>query len=171
MEGHVVGETTVGVGTEDVDVDLGSGGGGGGMGSGVGEVITGGGGMMSTGSGGIRVGPGVVMVSDGEIFTRQRRAPPFSRAPRMIGVPAGSLMIRWLASKWAVQPESHSWPRLSRLLVKVGMMWPTLACVVGKVGRARRADAEEVCDSPAAVRIVVGGAVVSRWVTGADGMK
>ena len=94
MEGRVVGETTVGVGTEDVDVDLGSGGGGGGMGSGVGEVITSGG-MMSTGSGGIRVGPGVVMVSDGEIFTRQRRAPPFSRAPRMIGVPAGSLMTRW----------------------------------------------------------------------------
>ena len=57
------------------------------------------------------------------------------------------------------------------LLVNVGMMWPTLACVVGKAGRARQAEAVEVCVSPAAVRIVVGGAVVSRWVTGADGMK
>ena len=126
---------------------------------------------MSTGSGGIRVGVGVGVVSDGVISTRQRRAPPVSRVPWMMGVPVGSLMTRWLASKWAVQPESHSWPRLSRLLVNDGMMWPKLACVVGKVGRARRAEAMEVCTSPAAVRIVVGGAVVSRWVTGAVGMK
>ena len=49
----------------------GPGGGGGGMVSGVGEVTTGGGGMLSTGSGGIRCRLWVVMVSDGEIFTRQ----------------------------------------------------------------------------------------------------
>ncbi len=70
-----------------------------------------------------------------------------------------------------MQPESHSWPRLSRLLVNDGMMWPKLACAAGKVGRARRAEATEVCISLAAVLIVVGGAVVSRWVMGAVGMK
>lgn len=70
-----------------------------------------------------------------------------------------------------MQPESHSWPRLSRLLVKAGMMWPKLACVEGNEGRARRAEAVEVWRAPVAVRIVVGGAAVLRWVTGADGMK
>ena len=37
------------------------------------------------------------------------------------------MITRWLASKCAVQPESQSWHRLSRLLVKVGMMCPMKA--------------------------------------------
>ncbi len=41
----------------------------------------------------------------------------------------------------------------------------------GTVGRARRAEAVDLYASPVAVRIVVGGAVLSRWVTGAVGMK
>ena len=103
MEGRVEGEGTAVVGTGDVAVVGGTAAGGGGADSGVpvgriwsrrwrcgcGAVTAGGGGSMSTGSGGIRVGVVLGVVSDGVIFTHQRRAPPFSRVPWMMGLPAG----------------------------------------------------------------------------------
>ena len=51
------------------------------------------------------------------------------------------------------------------------MMCPMPACLLGKVGRARQTEAMEVCAVLVAVQMVVGGAEVSRWVTGAVGIK
>lgn len=70
-----------------------------------------------------------------------------------------------------MQSASHSLPRLIRLLVKPGMMWPVRAARVGIDGMARTAVAVDDLASPVAVRMVVDGAAVFTWSSGAPGVK
>ena len=72
-----------------------------------GAVVTCSGGAMAAGSGGIKVGAGGGL-SGGVMSTLQRLAPLDFLAPCSMGLPPGSLMMRWLVSKCAMQPESQS---------------------------------------------------------------
>ena len=128
-------------------------------------------GAILTGSGGMRVGVEGGGWPGGVMSTHQRHAPWDSLVPHKMGLPLGSMMKRWWESKCALQPVSQSWSRLRRLLVKFRMMCPIQAWSLGKVGRSKQTDAMEMCAAPVAVRIVVGRAFVSWWVTGAVGMK
>ena len=65
----------------------------------------------------------------------------------------------------------HSFPRLSKLLVKPGMMWPVRARNDGMVGIARTAAPKEVLVSPVTVGIVVLGVLILMLSSGAVGMK
>ena len=71
----------------------------------------------------------------------------------------------------AVQSASQSLPRLSKLFVKPGMMWPLRASSVGIAGMARTAAPVEVLISPVAVFIVVFGALTFMLRSGACGVK
>ena len=51
----------------------------------------------------------------------------------------------------AVQSASHNWPRLRRLLVKLGMMWPRCEFIIGILGKAKRVVAMDVWVMPVAV--------------------
>ena len=108
-------------------------------------------------SGGMRVG-NAATEGGGVISTRQSQAPVVSRVPVRMGVPVALRMRMFCLSKCAVQPASQSWPRLRRLLVNPGIICPWRAALLGKVGKARWAEAVEVCLVPVAVRMVVGGA-------------
>ena len=70
-----------------------------------------------------------------------------------------------------MQSASHSLPRLIRLLVKPGMTCPVRACIVGMVGIANRAEADDVVASPVAVRMVAFGALVLTFRRGARAVK
>ena len=74
-------------------------------------------------------------------------------------------------SRYAEQSSSHSIPRLSKLLVKPGMIWPVRARRDGIVGMARTAAPTEVFVSPVAVRSVVVGAWGLMLSSGALGVK
>ena len=74
-------------------------------------------------------------------------------------------------SRMAVQFASHNRPRLIRLLVEPGMMWPRRASGVGIVGNGRSAVADELIRWPVAVLIVVRWPVGLMLSTGAVGMK
>ena len=127
-------------------------------------------GLSGGSSGGMSVG-GVALDDGGVMSTRQSRAPSESRLPVRMVVPAALRIRSPCLSKCAVQPSSQSWPRLRRLLVNPGMIWPWRAVLLGRVGRASCADAVEVCWAPVAVRMVVDGAWVLRLMTGAVGIK
>ena len=73
-------------------------------------------------------------------------------------------------SMYAVQSASHSFPRLSKLLVKPGMMCPVRAAD-GMVGIARTAAPVDVLVSPVAVLIVVFGASLLMLSSGAVCVK
>ena len=94
----------------------------------------------------------------GAMLTRQRRAPDVSRSPCKILVPCLSWTSSMFLSRYAEQSSSHNFPRLSKLLVKPGMIWPVRARRDGMVGMARTAAPKDVLVSPVAVRIVVLGA-------------
>ncbi len=64
-----------------------------------------------------------------------------------------------------------SFPRLSKLLVKPGMMWPLRASSVGIAGMARTAAPVEDIISPVAVLIDVLGALTLMLSSGACGVK
>ena len=66
-----------------------------------------------------------------------------------------------------MQLASHNYPKLRRLLVEVGMMWPFHAAGIGRVGRAARAKAVEVRVWPVVVRIETMEAAGFVAVTGA----
>jgi hypothetical protein len=70
-----------------------------------------------------------------------------------------------------MQSASHSLPRLSRLLVKPGMMCPVRAWRVGIPGMASTAAPVDVRVSPVAVRMVVFGTLGSKSTTGAPTVK
>ena len=59
----------------------------------------------------------------------------------------------------ALQPLLQSLPRLMRLLLKPGMMWPVYAAAGKCSGRAKQAEAVEVFVLLVAVQIVVSWAV------------
>ena len=103
--------------------------------------------------------------------TCQSRAPAGSLCPQRMVLPRGSWTSRWSLLTMAVQPASHSFPRLMRLLEKLGMMCPVRACSIGMAGIARRAVAKDVQASPEAVRIVVRGAAMLMWRRGAVEVK
>ena len=107
---------------------------------------------------------------EGSKAARHNWAPVCSRGAEMMQVPAASKTCRWYRVTCAVQLASQSLLRLSRLLVKVGMMWPVWA-QVGSEGRCRR---PVVCDWscwPVAVLIVVGVALLFTCVSGASWRK
>ena len=108
--------------------------------------------------GGVFVGVDVGAGVGGAMLTRQRRAPDVSRSPCKILVPCLSWTSSMFLSRYAEQSSSHSFPRLSKLLVKPGMIWPVRARRDGMVGMARTAAPKDVLVSPVAVRIVVLGA-------------
>lgn len=107
----------------------------------------------------------------GAMFTRHKRAPDCSRSPCRILFPCLSRTSSLCLSRCAEQSSSHSFPRLSKLLVKPGMMWPVLARNVGMEGIARTAVPSDVLVSPVAVRIVVFGALGLMLRSGAVGVK
>ena len=107
----------------------------------------------------------------GFMSTRHSRAPVCSRVPCMIGVPSLLLTMSLCLSRYAVQSASHSFPRLRRLLVKPGMMWPVRAAAVGMSGNASCPVVVDVRCSPVAVRIVVRGASQLMHRSGAPIMK
>ena len=121
------------------------------------------------------VGCGVVVGLEvgcgGAMLTRQRRAPVCSRSLCKILFPCLSWTSRMFLSRYAEQSSSHSFPRLSKLLVKPGMMWPVRARSDGMVGIARTAAPTDVLVSPVAVRIVVLGAWVLMLMSGAVVVK
>ena len=102
---------------------------------------------------------------------RQSRGPVGSRAPVRMWLPELSRIVMFCLSINAVQPASHNLPRLIRLFVNPGTMWPVRAATLGKVGSANCAEAMEVFASPVAVRMVVRGAKRLRWRRGAESMK
>ena len=97
-----------------------------------------------TGSGGMMFGcrPVVVGVGSdvgtfvGEMSICHRRAPVCSRWPVRIWLPFLSRTTRWCLLKCAVQSASHSFPRLIRLCLKFGRMYPVRVAVVGSDGMA-----------------------------------
>lgn len=112
-----------------------------------------------------------VGVSVGAILTRHKRAPVCSRSPWSILFPFLSCTSRMRLSKYAVQSSSQSLPRLRRLLVKPGMMWPVRAVSDCMAGMASTAAPADVVVSPVAVLIVVLGALTLMLMRGAVGMK
>ena len=74
-------------------------------------------------------------------------------------------------SMMAVQPLSHSLPRLTKLLVKPGMMWPVQASGGRLPGKLNHAEAVDVFSSPVAVRMVAGNDVLSMCWTCAAVVK
>ena len=66
----------------------------------------------------------------------------------------------WCLLMMPMQSASHSFPKLSRLLVKPGMMCPVQACRVGIGRMAKRMEALEVHILPVAMWMVVGSATV-----------
>ncbi len=110
-------------------------------------------------------------VGEGAMLTRQRRAPVCSRSPWSIFCPWLLCTSSLFLSMYAVQSASQSLPRLSRLLVKPGMMCTVRACCVGSPRIARSAEAEEALSSPVAVWIFVMGALLFICTSGADAMK
>ena len=71
----------------------------------------------------------------------------------------------------AVQSASHSFPRLSKLLVKLGMMWLVCAWMDGMARIARTAAPVKVLVSPVAVLIAVLGALTLMLSSGAVCVK
>ena len=107
----------------------------------------------------------------GWMIARQRRAPVGSRMAVRMVLPCGSLTRRRCLSTVAVQSASHNFPRLMRLLVNSGMMWPVRAWRVGMVGMASWAAAVEEWALPVAVRMVMGGAAGLMLRSGASEVK
>jgi hypothetical protein len=105
------------------------------------------------------------------MLTRHSRGPAGSRVPVRTRCPELSRIVMVWRLMTAVQPASHNFPRLMRLLVNPGTIQPVRAATVGKVGRANWAKAMEVNASPVAVRMVAGGAELLWWRRGAVSMK
>lgn len=125
------------------------------------------------GSGSVFCGTrGSVFCADvGVIFTCHNRAPDVSRSPCRILVPFLSCTSSIRLSRYAVQSSSQSLPRLRRLLVKPGMMWPVRALSDCMVGMASTAAPVDVLVSPVAVQIVVLGALTLMLIMGAVVVK
>ena len=109
-----------------------------------------------------------VVVGDcvGVSYVRHNRAPACSRSPCKILVPCLLQTSSLCLLIYAVQLASQSLPRLSRLLVKPGIMWPVHAAC-GMVGMVRAGVPVNVFASLVAVRIVVVGASVLMFRSGA----
>ncbi len=128
-------------------------------------------GGIRCGGGGARVDVAVAAKSVAVMLIRQSRAPSGSRAPVRSGCPAESETMILCRSRKMVQLASHSFPRLSKLFLNCGIMWPDRAWAVGMQGRSSCAAAMEVQRSPVAVWVVVGGACGFVLSSGAEGMK
>ena len=70
-----------------------------------------------------------------------------------------------------MQSASHNFPKLMGLFWNPGMMKPVRAALVGMVGMASWAVAQDVLVSPVAVRMVVRGVEGLRCVSGAVPVK
>ncbi len=115
---------------------------------------------------GVTVGAGC-----GEMLTLHNRAPVSSRSPCKTLFPFLSCTSSLCLSIVAVQSASQSLPRLSKLFVKPGMMWPLRASSFGIAGMARTAAPVEVLISPVEVLIVVLGALTLMLRSDASGVK
>ena len=64
----------------------------------------------------------------GKMLTPHNYAPEGLRVPWRMAVPSLSWPSSWYLSRCSVQSASHNFPRLRRLCMKPGMMWPIRAC-------------------------------------------
>ena len=101
----------------------------------------------------------------------QRCEPCSSRGPWSIVLPSRLWTVTQNRVKVTMQLALQSVPMLRRLLVNIGMMWPSQACPGGSVGRLMTAVAIECWHCPVAVPMVICGAAWLVSMTGAVGMK
>ena len=116
----------------------------GGFGLGAGIVDGGVGGAGGVDGSGTSSGAGVCCVGGPTMSTLQRRGPLGSRAPCSILSPSLLCTSSLFLSMYAVQSASQSLPKLSRLVVNPGIMWPVRARSVGIPGIASTATPVEV---------------------------